>query len=105
MPLRWRQLQCLTAMRTSGMLSVLAAVLMLAPAAPAWSLPAFARAMGVPCSTCHTVGFGPALTAFGRNFKLHGYALATHQTIPLSAMAVGSYTHGRGSTSFPQLFE
>jgi hypothetical protein len=65
---------------------------MLAPA-PAWSLPAFARAMGVPCSTCHTVGFGPALTAFGRNFKLHGYALATQQTIPLSATLLASYTH------------
>lgn len=88
-----RRVHCLSAMRASGLLGILSAVLMLAPAAPAWCLPAFARAMQVPCSVCHTVAFGPALTAFGRNFKLHGYALATHQTIPLSAMIIASYTH------------
>lgn len=66
---------------------------LLLSAAPAWSVPAFAREMGVPCAVCHTVAFGPALTAFGRNFKLHGYSLGTQKTIPLSADLVASFTH------------
>jgi hypothetical protein len=75
--------------RLIPLLGVLASVHTL----PAWSVPAFARAMGVPCSVCHTVAFGPALTPFGRNFKLHGYALATQSTIPLSADLLTSLTN------------
>jgi hypothetical protein len=74
----------------------LEALLVLAPAlacTPAWSLPAFARATGVACSVCHTVAFGPALTPYGRNFKLHAYALKTQSTIPLSADLIASFTH------------
>jgi hypothetical protein len=63
------------------------------PAAPAWSVPAFARETGVACAVCHTLAFGPALTPYGRNFKLHAYALGTQRTIPLSADLVASFTH------------
>lgn len=71
-------------------LALLAALL---PVAPARAVPAFAREMGVPCSTCHTLAYGPALTAFGRNFKLHGYSLGSQKTIPVSADLIASYTH------------
>lgn len=76
-----------------GAALLLAASLGLLPAAPAWSVPAFAREMGVPCTTCHTLAFGPALTPFGRNFKLHAYALGKQKTIPVSADLIASYTH------------
>src|SRR5580658_3489323 len=39
------------------------------------ALPSFASQTGLPCTSCHVVGFGPALTAFGRQFKLNGYTL------------------------------
>src|ERR1700720_478998 len=38
---------------------------------PAQALPSFARQTGQPCGTCHT-DF-PALTPYGRRFKLLGY--------------------------------
>jgi hypothetical protein len=79
--------------RAASWLAGLAALLCLWPPAPAWAVPAFARATGVPCAVCHTLAFGPALTAYGRNFKLHGYALGTQKTIPLSADLIASFTH------------
>ncbi|WP_204351905.1 hypothetical protein, partial [Klebsiella variicola] len=45
-----------------------------------------------PCQACHIGGFGPQLTAFGREFKLHGYTLRTNPfNVPLSIMTVASY--------------
>jgi hypothetical protein len=41
--------------------------------APALALPSFARQTGQPCGTCHT-DF-PALTPYGRRFKLLGYTV------------------------------
>src|SRR5579864_5592714 len=80
--------------RTRRWLTVLtAAVALLQNASPAWSVPAFAREMGVACAVCHTVAFGPALTPYGRNFKLHAYALGTQRTVPLSADLLASFTH------------
>jgi len=78
------------ATRWSG---ALAAALALSAAAPAGAVPAFARETGLPCAMCHTLAFGPALTAYGRNFKLHAYALGKQKTIPLSADLVASFTH------------
>jgi len=40
---------------------------------PAHALPSFARQTGQPCGTCHTDL--PALTPFGRRFKLFGYTI------------------------------
>jgi hypothetical protein len=50
---------------------VLAGLLTVCFAPPAEALPSFARQTGQPCGTCHT-DF-PALTPFGRRFKLLGY--------------------------------
>jgi len=58
----------------SGGCAVALLVLMF-PAFPrnACAVPSFARQTGMPCSQCHTLSFGPALTAYGRQFKLNGY--------------------------------
>jgi hypothetical protein len=85
-------MRCFRELRHAGVLSVLC-LLMCAPSGPAWSLPSFARSTGLPCSACHTLSFGPALTAYGRTFKLHAYALGTKPTIPLSADLIASFTH------------
>src|SRR5512138_592035 len=50
---------------------VLAGFWLIGFAQPAKALPSFARQTGQPCGTCHT-DF-PALTPFGRRFKLLGY--------------------------------
>jgi hypothetical protein len=41
---------------------------------PARAVPSFARQTGLSCNVCHSNA--PALTAFGRNFKLRGYVLS-----------------------------
>jgi len=51
------------------MVPILGALLL--ASAPVHAIPAFARQMGVECTTCHTVY--PQLNAFGREFKLTGY--------------------------------
>src|SRR5246127_3048392 len=54
------------------------------------ALPSFARQTGFPCSQCHTLSFGPALTAYGREFKLNGYTFGTgEQPLPLALMVQG----------------
>ncbi len=60
---------------------------------PAAAIPAFAEQTGRNCAACHVGGFGPELTPFGREFKLGGYTLRMHGSVPLSAMAVASWTH------------
>jgi hypothetical protein len=60
---------------------------------PAGAVPAFAEQTSQPCKACHVGGFGPELTPFGREFKLGGYTLRAKSSIPLSAMAVTSWTH------------
>ena len=52
-------------------IAALAIVASLGLAEPAQAVPSFARQTGQPCGTCHT-DF-PALTPFGRSFKLRGY--------------------------------
>jgi hypothetical protein len=54
-------------------------------APPAQALPSFARQTGQPCGTCHT-DF-PALTPYGRRFKLLGYTAGGGQfrTTPFSS--------------------
>ena len=60
---------------------------------PAAAVPAFAQQTGRNCAACHVGGFGPELTQFGREFKLGGYTLRMHAAVPISAMAVASWTH------------
>lgn len=73
----------------------------------AQAVPSFARQTGMNCGACHTIF--PALTPFGRQFKLNGYTLqgtgtitggtSTRQTLnidqipPFSAMIQASLTH------------
>jgi hypothetical protein len=52
---------------------ILAVVAMMGSAQRAEALPSFARQTGQPCGKCHT-DF-PALTPFGRRFKLLGYTI------------------------------
>ena len=59
---------------------------------PASAVPAFAQQTGQPCKSCHVGGFGPELTPFGREFKIGGYTLRTHPSIPVAAMAIASFT-------------
>lgn len=60
---------------------------------PAAAVPSFAQQTGRNCAACHVGGFGPELTQFGREFKLSGYTLRMRGAVPLSAMAVASWTH------------
>ncbi len=64
---------------------VATAVFTVGSTAPANALPSFARQTGQPCGTCHT-DF-PALTPFGRRFKLLGYTAGGGQfrTTPFSS--------------------
>lgn len=73
----------------------LALVLGAGLAKPAAALPAYAAQTGQPCQMCHVGGFGPQLTPYGRNFKLHGYTQRAGAafTLPVSAMAVASFVH------------
>ncbi len=58
---------------TVGVALVLTVVLTISFTQQAEALPSFARQTGQPCGTCHT-DF-PALTPFGRRFKLLGYTV------------------------------
>ena len=51
------------------------ALLLLCIAPQTQAVPAFARQMGVPCSTCHFQHF-PLLNSFGRIFKASGFTMA-----------------------------
>jgi hypothetical protein len=66
---------------------VLAGFLTITFAPPAQALPSFARQTGQPCGTCHT-DF-PALTPYGRRFKLLGYTAGggEFRTTPFSSQA------------------
>ena len=61
-------------------------------ASTAHAVPSFTRQTGVACEQCHTVAYGPALTPYGRQFKLNGYTWGT-SALPLSFMVQGGYTH------------
>lgn len=61
-------------------------------AQPASAIPLFARQTGQNCVACHAGGQFPELTPYGRLFKLTGYTIG-ERTVPISAMAVLSYSH------------
>ena len=68
-------------------IAVLAGFLTIGFAPSAQALPSFARQTGQPCGTCHT-DF-PALTPYGRRFKLLGYTAGggEFRTTPFSSQA------------------
>lgn len=85
-------------------LRMLALISMLALSGTALAVPSYARQTQQPCSSCHVGGFGPELTAFGRQFKLLGYTMKVGEqaNVPLSAMVVESFTHTqKAQTSAP----
>src|SRR5260370_24446250 len=59
------------------------------------AIPSFARQTGFACARCHTVAYGPALTAYGRQFKLNGYVWGDAKEVipPVALMAQGGFTH------------
>jgi hypothetical protein len=66
------------------------------------AVPAFAAQTDKPCQACHVGGFGPQLTPYGRDFKLHGYTeRATPFNMPLAVMAVASYLHTQKDQAAP----
>ena len=62
---------------------------------PAVALPSFAIQTGQPCAACHIGAFGPQLTPYGRDFKLHGYVASDGKDhgLPLAWTAMASFTH------------
>lgn len=76
----------------ANLLSLLAALFLLVPAAQA--VPSYARQTGSECAACHIGGFGPQLTPYGLRFKLGGYTDSDGQggKVPLSAMMVANLT-------------
>src|SRR5580700_7283245 len=70
-----------------ALVAVAAGLLTIGFTSPAQALPSFARQTGQPCGTCHT-DF-PALTPYGRRFKLLGYTPGggEFRTTPFSSNA------------------
>jgi hypothetical protein len=63
--------------------------------APALAVPSFAIQTGQPCAACHIGAFGPQLTPYGRDFKLHGYTAndGKDHGLPLALATQSSFTH------------
>jgi hypothetical protein len=73
-------------------------------AGSALAVPSFAIQTDHPCQSCHVGGFGPQLTPYGREFKLHGYTeRANTWNVPLSAMAVASYVRTQKDQPSPPI--
>jgi hypothetical protein len=68
---------------------------LLAATGPARAVPSFAIQTGQPCAACHIGAFGPQLTPYGRDFKLHGYTANDGQDhgLPIAFTAQTSFTH------------
>jgi hypothetical protein len=62
---------------------------------PARAVPSFAIQTGQPCAACHIGAFGPQLTPYGRDFKLHGYVASDGKDhgLPLAWTTQTSFTH------------
>ncbi|HEY6339393.1 MAG TPA: hypothetical protein VIW68_12945 [Candidatus Sulfotelmatobacter sp.] len=70
----------MAALKKIGMhLLVLGSIL--AAVQPAYSIPAFARKYGLPCSACHEAW--PMLNNFGQTFKDNGYQLGNGRDAPI----------------------
>jgi len=61
----------------------------------ALAVPSFAIQTSQPCAACHIGSFGPQLTPFGRDFKLHGYVASDGKDhgLPLAFTTQTSFTH------------
>jgi hypothetical protein len=81
-----------------GISLLLAATALVLSSGLAHAIPAFNRQTGQNCVACHAGGQFPELTPYGRLFKLTGYTIG-ERAVPLSAMAVASYTKTRDTSS------
>lgn len=73
--------------------SLLLLIVLLAFPEGARAVPSYARQTGFPCAQCHTLSFGPALTAYGREFKLNGYTFGRGEhPLPLALMIQGGFS-------------
>src|SRR5215472_490053 len=82
--------------------ALLPALALLAFPKQSQAVPSFARQTGFPCSQCHTLSFGPALTAYGRQFKLNGYTFgAGEQPLPLALMMQGGFSRSEAAQPAP----
>lgn len=80
--------------RSIGAVRTLLAAALLLASANAWSVPSYAQQTGMACGRCHSIAFGPALTAYGRDFKLNGYVWGdTKRSVPIAIMTVVGYTN------------
>src|ERR1700757_698656 len=75
--------------------SVLTLLVVLTSNRSAWALPSFAIQTGQPCAACHIGAFGPQLTPYGRDFKLHGYVASDGKDhgLPIAFTTQFSFTH------------
>src|ERR1700730_10173688 len=90
-------------LRSRGCALALLAFMVMALPRIASAVPSFARQTGMPCSQCHTLSFGPALTAYGRQFKLNGYTFGDGEhPMPLAAMVQGGFSHTAVAPPDPQ---
>jgi hypothetical protein len=83
-------------MRHAWMLPLAAVLATMLKAGPALALPSFAIQTGQPCAACHIGAFGPQLTPYGRDFKLHGYTASDggkDHGLPLAVTTQASFTH------------
>jgi hypothetical protein len=80
------------ALRILPALALLGAAL---TAEPALAVPSFATQTGQPCAACHIGAFGPQLTPYGRDFKLHGYVASDGKDhgLPIAFTTQTSFTH------------
>src|SRR5258705_2252979 len=80
-------------LRSRGCALALLVFIVLALRRIASAVPSFARQTGMPCSQCHTMAFGVALTPYGRQFKLNGYTFGEGEhPMPLAFMVQGGYS-------------
>jgi len=89
--------------RRTGPLAALIGLLAWVTADPAQAVPSYSRQTGQECATCHVGAFGPQLTPYGVKFKIGGYTETNGEDtkIPLSGMAVGTFTHTQANQSPP----
>src|SRR5579864_6121846 len=86
--------------RAGFLIAALALLFAAATKDAALALPSFAIQTGQPCAACHIGAFGPQLTPYGRDFKLHGYVASDGQPhgLPIAFTVQSSFTH----TAAPQ---
>jgi hypothetical protein len=91
----WRVFRSVGSTHATGRaLLTLLLVRMLTMCPDVLALPSFASQTGMPCSRCHTLSFGPALTTYGRQFKLNGYTWGDgDHPMPLALMIQGGFSH------------